>query len=129
MTVPTYNFVWQQGDDGIIKMIYKAGDPPVPVDLTGYGVRMDVKVTGNESPLYTFNTDDADGLTVDEAVVNNIGEINITVPRSVSLSGGSLEPHIGVVLNYDIFLRDTGNKQRKILKGTIVFEKSETLWV
>lgn len=128
MAIPTYNFIWQQGEDGQINMVYSAGDPPTPVNLTGYSLRMDVTVPGGSTPLYTFNTNDSVGGTVDEATLDAAGNINIVVPRSVSLPAGELAGYIGQPLNYDIFLRDATGKQTKILKGTLKYEVSVTLW-
>lgn len=129
--IPNYDFVWQQGEDGVIDMVYKQDS--VPVDLTGYKLRMDVvgKV-GTQTYTYTFNSDDiVDGTlndTVDEATLGADGTIHIVVPRSVTLAGGPLTNAIGTALEYDIFLRDTNDKQRKILRGTITIEASNTLW-
>ena len=131
MTVPTHDLVWQQGEDGEIHMVYSFNG--TPVDLTGYSLRMDVRNAAGTA-LYIFNSDDvADpldsvGAADNEAVLGSDGTINILVPRTASLNSGPFVPFIGQPLNYDIFLRDTTDKQRKILKGTITFEESQTLW-
>lgn len=129
-TVPSYNLVWQQGEDGEISIVYKVND--IAVDLTGYSLRMDIKVGGSGTILLTLNSADADagGETTsgDEVLLNNLGEIYIVIPRSASLNGGPLFNHIDTALTYDMFLRDTFNKQRKILQGTITIQKSVTLW-
>jgi hypothetical protein len=128
--VPTQDLVWQQGEDGEIDMVYKING--TPVDLTGYLVRMDVTAQGSSTVLFTFNSETADtgGETEsgDEATVNDQGEIYIVVPRSASLSGGQLFNYLDTALDYDVFLRNTSNKQKKILKGTITIQKSVTLW-
>lgn len=98
------------------------------VDLTGYSLRMDVRSADGVTNLFTFNSDDADALTADEATFGTQGQINIVVDRSVALPGGALENSVGQALTFDMFLRDTANKQKKILKGTITIEKSDTLW-
>lgn len=130
-TVPTYDLVWQQGEDGEISMIYKVND--TAVDLTGYSLRMDVKAPGGTGTiLYTFNSADADtggeSVSGDETTLNSLGEIYILVPRVASLAGGQFFNHLDMALPYDIFLRDTLNKQKKILQGTITIQKSVTLW-
>jgi hypothetical protein len=129
-TVPTYDFVWQQGEDGEINMVYKINN--LVVDLTGYKVRMDLKASGSGTVLFTLNSAGADtgGETTSgvEATLNTVGEIHMIVPRTASLSGGPLFNHLNTALNYDIFLRDASNKQRKILTGTITIQKSVTLW-
>lgn len=130
MTVPTYNFIWQQGEDGEISMIYKVNG--VAVNLTGYNLRMDVKAPANGTILFTFNTTDADTggeeTSGDEAALTSAGEIHVLVPRTASLTSGQLFGYLDTALNYDIFLRDASSKQKKILKGTITIEKSTTLW-
>lgn len=127
--VPSYNFVWQQGEDATINMVYKEGAPAVPIDLTGYSLRMDVRAVGGVTTLYTFNSDDTNPATDDEATFGTQGQIDIAISRAISLPGGALVDSIGQALSFDIFLRNTAGKQKKILKGTITIEGSETLWV
>lgn len=129
MAIPSYNFVWQQGEDATISLTYKT-TANVPVDLTGYSVRMDV-ADASKTLLYTFNsadlTDPVD--TNKEATLGgSAGTINIVVPRSVTLGTGALANNIGSALNFDVFLRDASNKQKKILTGTITIQPSVTQW-
>ena len=139
MAIPTYDTVWQEGEDGNISIIYKLNG--TPVNLTGYKLRMDVRAAPVAPAtvgaiLYTFNSDDivetppvdVTGSTDNEATQGSAGQINIVVPRATSLASGPFVTHIGEALPYDIFLRDTSNKQRKILKGTIIIEPSITKW-
>ncbi len=131
--IPTYDFVWQQGEDGTINLVYRRDG--ATVNLTGYKLRMDVRSEVGAA-LFTFNSDDivevpsvdATGATDNEAVLGADGSIKIVVPRSTSLNDGAFVPSIGKALPYDIFLRDTNNKQRKIMKGTITIESSQTRW-
>lgn len=139
----TFNYTWGQGEDLVLSMLYKEGPvgAEVPVDLTGYSLRMDI-VTPNGDRRYTFNSEDIPdvdpgaGTTPDtdkEAVLGADGTINITVPRSLTLPGGVLHTDITaptplLTFNYDVFLRNPANQQKKILKGTITVEKSYTLW-
>ena len=140
MAIPTYDIVWQEGEDGNINIIYRQNG--TPVNLTGYKLRMDVRAAPVAPAtvgaiLYTFNSDDiveipsvdVTGNADNEAVLNSSGEINVVVPRATSLGTGPFATHIGEALSYDIFLRDTSNKQRKILKGTIILEPSTTKWI
>ena len=117
-------------------LVYKEGDPAVPVDLsTDYSVRMDVRNSDN-TLLFTFNSEDIATASTDnpgsadnEGVLGDEGEILILVPRSASLPGGALVNDVGETLSYDLFLRnDVTNRQKKILKGTIKIEGSVTLW-
>jgi hypothetical protein len=133
MTIPTYAFVWQQGEDGQINMNYTQND--VAVDLTGYKLRMDIR-SQSDTLLYTFNSSDITevpsvdnvGAGDNEAVLGSDGTINIVIPRAASLGSGPLAAHLDEPLSYDVFLRDTANLQRKILRGTITIEPSETRW-
>lgn len=147
MAAPTLDFVWQQGDDFVISMTYKEGPDAqsvVPVDLTGWSVRMDIKTTSGVR-LYTFNSQsiqDTDPLTagdqsdaVTEAVLGSDGTILITVPRSITLPPtGAIYQQMSsptnpqTIFDYDIFLRSTTDKQKKILKGKVTIERSITLW-
>lgn len=128
MSIPSHNYVLQQGEDSVLEIVYKSGDPLAAADLTGYSVRMDVNTPDGVVPVFTFNSDDSDALTEDEAVLGTEGEITITVDRSITLPEGELFDHIGTALPFDLFLRNSLNKQKKILKGTLTFEPSETLW-
>jgi hypothetical protein len=145
MSVPQLNLSWEQGDDLLLRITYKegaAGEEPVAKDLTqGYSVRMDIRTTDVQNThLYTFNSDDVDEPRVDEAgefdnevVLNKDGEIAITIPRHLTLPGGTVYNYIRLnniaVVAYDVFLRDNNaNRQQKILSGTITINPSVTLW-
>lgn len=142
--VATYNYTWQQGADLTLSMVYRSGPvgEDVPVDLTGYSLRMDI-VGKDGIRRFTFNSDevaDVDPTTPElepdpatEAILGADGSINVTVPRALTLPDGELWGDItatepSLTFNYDIFLRDTTGRQKKILKGTITVEKSYTLW-
>lgn len=131
-SVPSLDLVWQQGEDLTISFVYNEGPAgaEVPQDLTGYSLRMDV--VGSSGVIYTFNSDDADAATLDEAVLGADGSINITVPRQLTLPPDGeaySEMQAGnSVFNYDVFLRNPQNKQYPIVRGTITVVKSYTLW-
>jgi len=143
MAIATYNWTWQEGEDLVMSFIYKEGPKgsEVPIDLTGYTVRMDLVSGVNR--IYTFNSDDipdVDSSTpgdqddpVIEAGVGSDGSITIVVPRSLTLSGGAVTSLFqgtdSLVLNYDIFLRNPSNLQSKILRGTVTVERSYTKWL
>ena len=149
----TKAFVWDQGADLLVQMIYKEGadaNSAVAVDLSSnYAVRMDIVVPSTKERIYTFNSEelaDVDPKTVgdqpDDVVEGVLSSgaggtpnISITVPRSLTLPGGSVyekftgTPPVGVY-NYDVFLRNTSSdKQSKILQGTITISESYTLWL
>jgi hypothetical protein len=77
--------------------------------------------------------------TVDAVLTDGVGgtgNIQIIVPRSLTLPGGVLYDYMSdpddpqFAFEYDIFLRNTGtNKQDKILEGIIILEGSHTLWL
>jgi len=140
--VATANWTWQEGADLVMSFIYKEGleGDEMPVDLTGYQLRMDV-VSASER-VFTFNSDDIDDVAVDvvglsdnEATLGSDGSVKIVVPRALTLPGGPVfdlfpvDPQASLLLNYDIFLRKIAtNTQDKILRGTITVERSYTLW-
>lgn len=138
---------WQQGEDLVVSMVYEEGvdeASTAPVDLTGYSVRMDIK-NDVGLRLYTFNSlaiQDVDPLvtgdqtdSVTEAVLNNQGQINISVSRVLTLPpNGPFYQQLSAptpknVFDYDIFLRNPLGFQSKILKGKITLERSITLWL
>jgi hypothetical protein len=147
------NFVWGQGEDLSVALIYKEGPAgsETVVDLSsGYSLRMDIVVPATKERVYTFNTAtlaDVDPILVGsqaDAVVEGVlssgagGSANITisVPRSLTLpTTGAVYlktqavPPV-TVFGYDIFLRNTASdKQVKILTESITIEDSNTLWV
>lgn len=148
MTVPTYNYTWEQGADLEIQIVYKesvGGAPATPKDLTGYSVRMDIRATDVlGTRIYTFNSDeitdlDGSGPGSDTDVITEItpgadGTITIVVPRSLTIQGGPVYDLMSDPINpvnilvYDIFLRNPADKQIKILSGTITVNRSVTLW-
>jgi hypothetical protein len=147
MTVPTHAYQWEQGTDLDLKFIYRTGvdaGSMLPVDLTAYEVRMDIRATNVAGErVWTFNSEDIADVdpvevgdqadTAKEATLGADGSINITVPRSLTLPGGAIyaemtdNPAVTVFV-YDIILRDGDGKQTKILSGTISINASVTLW-
>lgn len=147
MTIPTNVVTWEQGTDLVLKYIHRTGvsaDSMTPTDLTGYSVRMDIRATNvTGERVYTFNSDaivDVDPIEVGdqaddvtEAVLGADGSINITVPRELTLPGGAIyekmtgDPAVTVFVA-DIILRDTDNKQSKLLSLTISVNPTATLW-
>lgn len=124
-----------------MSLIYKEGPTgsEVPVDLTGYSLRMDVVQSGVGTRVFTFNSDDIDDPAADnvgpadnEAVLGSDGTITIVVPRSLTLTGGAVanlfNASDSLVLNYDIFLRNPAGLQSKILRGNVTVERSYTKW-
>jgi hypothetical protein len=140
MAIATYNWIWQEGEDLVMSLVYKEGPSgsEVPIDLTGYQLRMDL-VKGT-SRLYTFNSDDIvevpsvdeTGITDNEATLGSDGSINIIVPRSLTLGTGAVAVEFvgteSLQLNYDVFLRSPAGLQTKILRGSITVERSYTKW-
>lgn len=132
---PTQDYLWPQGADLVIPMIYESGPDgaETPENLVGGSLRMDI-VTPDGTSVYTFNTDDADPATADEATLGAAGEITIVVPRSLTLPpSGAVYMHLTanppvITFNYDIFLRKADGKQEKLLRGAITIERSHTLW-
>lgn len=131
MATPTHNYVWPQGEDLVVSLVYKEGPEgsEVPINLTGYTVRMDIVHPTTGAAIFTFNT--IEQTDPDEVVVGTDGSINITVPRTLTLppDGDVYELMPGVtVFNYDVFLRNPSGKQKKLLRGTVTIEPSYTLW-
>lgn len=147
----TQNFTWDQGADLTIQLIYKEGvdaASAVVVDLsTAYQVRMDLVVPSSKSRIYTFNSAsiaDVDSTTVgaqpDSVIEGTLSSgaggtpnINITVPRTLTLPGGVVYDQMQLntkLFNYDLFLRNTNtNTQVKILTGSVTVTDSNTLWL
>lgn len=148
----TANFIWGQGEDLSIALIYKEGTAgnEVVIDLSsGYELRMDIVVPATKVRVTTFNSaelEDVDPVEVgdqSDVVIETLlssgssgsPNILISVPRILTLPGGGIyakmtgAPPVSVFA-YDIFLRNTvADKQVKILTGTITVEESNTLWL
>lgn len=121
------NFIWPQGEDLSVELIYKEGpvgsEVVVPLTTTDYAVRMDI-VSSDGTRLYTFNSEsiaDVDPLAPSaqaDAVVEGVlsdgsgGTPNITiiVDRALTLPGGEVYEHYSGnmtdTLFYDVFLRN-----------------------
>jgi hypothetical protein len=149
----TANFIWPQGEDLDIKLIYKEGPvgSEIVVDLSsGYSLRMDIAVPATKERVYTFNTAaiaDVDPIAsgsqpdnVIEGVLSSgagaTPNITISIPRSLTLPAtGAVYLKMTdvspvLVFSYDVFLRHiASDKQTKILQGTITVEESQTLWL
>lgn len=140
----TYNYTWDQGEDLEISLVYKEGPAgsPTAVNLTNYQVRMDIRsVSVAGSRTWTFNSSDISGepladsvgVSDNEIVLGSDGSIKITVPRSLTLPGGSIYPLLenanSAMFVYDVFLRNGSNKQKKIMTGAITVNRSVTLWL
>lgn len=144
MTVPSHAFIWEQGTDLVISFVYKEGPDgeEVPINLsTDYAVRMDIKTAEvGGTHLFTFNSEDivetppvdVTGSADNEATLGTAGQINIVVPRSISLDGGALWELLEANTTgffYDIILRKLStDTQIKLLKGSITVNRGVTLW-
>lgn len=133
-----YNYNWSQGEDLVISLTYKTGPAgsETAVDLTGYTAHMTIASGGNT--VFTAQSDGSNPAVVlnkDASGTTANGAIRITIPRNATLVAGTGTKSVfdllsaGVnVFDYDIFLRDAGGTQSKILKGQIYVDKSVTLW-
>lgn len=139
--VAKQDYVIEQGEDLVIDITYQQqsptwqpGDPEInkflPVDLTGWNVRMDI-VTEDGTAVDTFNNEDSDPTTDDEITLGADGKLSITIPRSLTLSPGRMFQAMETGVNkfkYDMFLRNPDGKQKKLLQGNITVNRSITLW-
>lgn len=146
-------YEWAQGADLTIRLNYKEGSTAQNaqiVDLSnGYAVRMDLVIPGTKTVVYTFNSEDIQDTdpvtpgdqtdTNKEATLSNgaggMGNVAITVPRSLTLPGGAIYERMydadepSTAFEFDIFLRNTGtDKQHPIHDGLIIVSESKTLW-
>lgn len=141
----TFDYEWNQGEDLTITLVYKSGPEgaTAPVDLTSYSFRMDI-VAPDGRTLAVLNDKtipDAnpyeEGSQPDssfEVTLASDGTITINLSRHLTLPGGHFFRYITAnppvkSFAYDMFLRDSLNKQRKILGGRINIERSVTAWV
>ena len=141
----SHTYTWNQGTDLVMSLIYKAG--PVgsaePVDLSAYAFRMDivapdgnVLIVANDAEIEDVDPfePNAQPDTSYEVTMNTVGEIQVTLNRSLTLPGGKFYKYISAhtpirTFSYDMMLRDTSiNFQTKVLEGTIVISPSVTLW-
>lgn len=130
-----YNYTWAQGEDLKISLIYSQTDANgvnTPVDLSGYSLKMQIGLPNNPTPVYTVDSTVSASGTVS---MDSSGHINITIPRTVLLSGGDLYDDVSGLSGktnfiYDIFIKSGGSSPtyKKVLKGHITIDKSVTLW-
>lgn len=129
----TVNFKWPQGEDLEIALIYKEGgseNSASAVSLSsGYDARLDVVLPATKAVLFTA---DFPGAIYLGSGANKAPNIVVTLPRSLTLTGGALFTNFDTTtnFNYDMFLRNTTtDKQVKILRGQLQIERSNTLWL
>jgi hypothetical protein len=129
------NFKWPQGEDLNIQLMYKEGEDErtaKPVSLAaGYALRMDI-VAANGTLLHSYTSEASDDYPAGNpsalgSGLNDQPNINIYLSRGLTLTGGALNSL--PTCQYDLFLRNTAtNKQYKLIRGSITFEKSHTQW-
>lgn len=143
--MPVHPYVWEQGEDLIIEVIYKVNDVAVEMTMESHAVRMDIAPkpappvpTG--PPIFSFNSDDLDDSPLDEEGPDDNevtfpeskpGAIHIKVPRALTLPGGAIGESLETTraYEYDLFIRDKiSNLNRKLLRGTITINPSVTHW-
>lgn len=139
-----YDYTWHQGEDFNISLVYKAGTAgaEAPVNLSTYSLRMDIAAPNGTvlTVLNDKNITDTDPYTPGsqadtsyEVTLGTAGQISILLGRALTLPGGAFERYLSANpsqsnFSYDIFLRDAGGKQTKILYGTLALVKSVTKW-
>lgn len=133
MAIPEYPLSWQQGDDAEVFFYYKEGDPPAAVNLSTYQARMDISDATSKAIISLNSNDfsgplDTPGNADNEITLGSDGRIYILIPRVLTING-ILSSHVGENLTYDLFLRTPGGLQKKILKGNVMIERSNTLWL
>lgn len=147
MTYANQDYTWEQGEDLTLSIKYTIND--VPIDST-WKARMDiVPKTNPQTPvasLFSFNSDDLDPTELDsggnpldqtgtqdnEIVIDDTGNVTITIPRSLTLPGGVIGNKLAegnTQYAYDLFVRDGSDKnQTKIMAGSITVNASITRW-
>ena len=134
--VATKDFEWYQGEDLEFDVYYAIDG--VAQDMTNYEVRMDIATldsTGKAgAPLVSLNSDDFDGSTDEpgdednEISLDTNGKIHVVVSRNITLNALKANEAQNAYA-YDLFLRDRAtNKQRPLLRGTILLTRAVTQW-
>lgn len=122
MAAGTYDFTIEQGTTFDLKLEWTDSED-VPVDLTGYSARMQVRETkASVTKLAEFKTDD-DTITLDDN-----GEIHILASDTVTsawdwpVPSGQVNPQ-GV---YDLELESAGGVVTRLIEGTITLSPEVT---
>ena len=140
----TIDLVWDEGSDLPINIVYKSGPSgsEAVVNLSNHKLRMDI--ASPDGVVLTVVNDetitDTDPFTPGnqtdssyEVVLGTAGQIDITLSRDLTLPNGPFYKYISAnppitEFYYDVFLRDAGNKQKKLVEGTITIKGSVTKW-
>jgi hypothetical protein len=111
----TQNFCIAQGATWPQQLVWKTGDPPTAVDLTGYTARMHLRRrVGDEDPAVELTTEN-DGITLG----GTAGTIDLLISAAdtADLASGRYV--------YDLELV-TGSTVRRLLEGTITVSAEVT---
>lgn len=146
MAAAEYDFIWEQGEDLVVDILYLVDDVGVDLSAPGNAVRMDIAplLQNPASPsaaIFSLNSEDFTsdpaldvvGDADNEVTLGAAGQIQMVVGRAATLSGGAIGDQLAAQqkeFKYDIFLREaTGSLQKKILKGRITINGSVTKWL
>jgi hypothetical protein len=106
-----------QGSDFVKSLTWKAGDPtPVPVDITGFTARMQLRQTVTSSTVLLELTTENGGITLGGV----LGTINIA---ATAVQTAALTQKSAV---YDLEMVYPGGAVRRLIEGTVTISPEVT---
>lgn len=114
MAAGTYNFEVHQGETFDPELTWSAGDAG-PVDLTGYGARMQLRKEPGDAEVAVELTEANGGI-----VLGAIGTIRLllTPAQTTALVRGTYY--------YDLIMTEPGGAQRTLLEGSFKLQRAIT---
>ena len=125
MPAGRYSFVIEQGATFTVELQYKDGNG-TPIDLTGYGGRMQIRPSIASSTIYASLSS---SLNPDGTGINFSGSNGYTPPTSGSI-GLYISAASSSLLNFDLAVYDleiySGSFVSRILEGQVKLSKEVT---
>ncbi len=118
MAVSKLKLEVNQGATFRMRLTWKTGAPPLPVDLTGYTARMDIREDIDDiTPRITLNTENG-GLT--------LGGVTGTIDLYISSSATTLFDWESGVYDIEMIAPGAGGDVRRLIGGAVVVSPEVT---
>lgn len=106
----------EQGATFKMQFIWQTGEPPVPVNLTGYTAAMQIRASVGSSDILVNLTTENGGISLEDA----LGVINLYIPSSQT---AIFNWHVGV---FDLEMIAPSGEVIRLIQGTVTVSHEVT---